>query len=60
MRGKAGPRLEAVALEILLKYVEMKELTELFQQTCIEQELVQDRVVCVLWGAFRRVELGIV
>ena len=60
VKEEAGPRLRALALEILLKCVKMKVLTELFQRTVIEQELVQGTVACVLWEALQLMELGIV
>ena len=60
VKEEAGPRLRTLALEILLKCVKMKVLTELFQQTFIEQELVQGTVAYVLWEALRLMELGTV
>ena len=59
VKEEAGPRLRTLALE-MLKCVKMKVLTELFQQTFIEQELVQGTVACMLWEALRWMERSIV
>lgn len=52
--GEEGyPGLGTQALEVFLKYVEMQEFIELFQQAFIEQEFKQGTMICVLGDPHR-------
>lgn len=50
LRREVGPRLGTLALEILLKHGETKARTEFFEQTFLEQALVQGAVGCGMQG----------